>query len=258
MSLHEKNIKWKESQPKQKIIQIYIKGIEYALVSRDNVQCHDFVWCKDFLHDVVYSCVNKKPFEIYHFKYNPHIDPNPSLDKIRLLVTNPKDKDFSLGLLDCIDFLNQIESKLKIKKTSVRRCKSPPKGYESGVFLLEGSKRWLCAPPMISLYSLLIRMGFMHSTPDNFMHTIQKIKLGALKPYQKFDKKWLLEANRALDLILKLGDKKVFSTDVKRNYPKNLPIDIVHNRLGIMGFASDIASKSCNGPVLVPHWHNYN
>ncbi|NDB86308.1 MAG: hypothetical protein EB127_26970 [Alphaproteobacteria bacterium] len=256
MSLHEKTIKWKPSSPKQKIIQIYIKGIEYALVSEDNAQCHEFVWCKDFLHDVIYSCVNKKPFEIYHFKYNPYFDPNPCLDRIRLLIANPKDKEFKHKISDCVDFLNQVEAKLKIKKTVCRSCKLPPCGYED-VFLLEGSKRWISAPPMISLYSLLIRMGFLHTRPDDFSYTIQKIKLGALKPYQKFDKRWLLEAQSALDVIFKLGDKRIFSTNIQKNYPKNLSIDIVHNRLGIMGFSNDIVSKSRNGSVLVPHWHNY-
>lgn len=257
MKLRRKSIKWKVVSAKQKIIQIYVKGIEYALVSEDNVQCHNFVWCKDFLHDVVYSCVNKKPFEIYRFRFNPYLDPNPSLSKIKLLVTNPKDKHFESKIPDCLDFLNQIESRLKMRKTTVRKCKSPPQGYESGVFLLEGSKRWVNSPPMLSLYSLLIRMGFLHSIPDDFFFTIQKIRLGALKPYQKFDKRWLSEAQSALDLIFKLGDKKIFSTDIKKNYPKNFSIDVVHNRLGIMGFANDILSKNYNGPVLVPHWHNY-
>jgi len=256
MSLHQKNINWKKTSPKQKIIQIYVKGIEFAFVSEDGTQCHEFVWCKDFLHDVVYSCINKKPFEIYHFKYNPYSDPNPDLKKTRILIANPKDRSFREKLPECLDFLNQVESRLGMKNTTARECRSPPLGYES-VFLLEGSKRWICSPPMISLYSLLIRTGFLHSRPDNFMSTMQKIKLGAIKPYQKFDKRWLVEAQSAMDLILKLGDRKVFSGKIEDNYPKNLSIDIVHNRLGIMGFANDIFSKSHNGSVLVPHWHNY-
>lgn len=256
MSSHKKSIKWKAISPKQKIIQVYKKGIEYALVSDDDVQCHDFVWCKDFLHDVIHSCVNKKSFEIYNFKYNPCIDPNPSLGKIKLLVANPKDKDFSNKIFDCLDFLNQIESKLKIKNTIIRKCKSPPQGYDN-VFIFEGSKRWIAAPPMVSLYSLLIRMGFLHSPTDSFIYTIQKLKLGAIKPYQKFDKRWFLDAQKAFDLILKFGDKKIFSNNINKNYPKSLSIDLIHNRLGIIGFANDIINKTYNGSVLIPHWHNY-
>jgi hypothetical protein len=104
---------------------------------------------------------------------------------------------------------------------------------------------------------LLIRIGFLHNFKDDFLFTLQKIKLGALKPYQKFDKKWLLEAQSAFDRILRIGDRKIFSSDINKNYPKNIPIDIVHNRLGIMGFAHDILNKTHNGPVLVPHWHNF-
>jgi hypothetical protein len=257
MSLHKRNIRWKNVSLNQKILQIYAKGIEYAFVSDNNIQCHNFVWCKDFLHDVVYSCVNNRPFEIYKFKFDPSIDPKPDLNKIKLLITNPKDKKFESKIPDCLDFLNQIEKKLKIKKTIVRKCCSPPDGYESGVFLLEGSKRWLNSPPMVSLYSLLIRVGLLHTFGCAFNLTLEKIKLGSLKPYQKFDKKWLTEAHAAFEKIFRLGDKKVFSTDIKKNYPQNMIIDTVHNRLGIMGFANDIVSKSHNSPVLVPHWHKF-
>lgn len=108
---------------------------------------------------------------------------------------------------------------------------------------------------MISLYSLLIRIGFLHELNDNFLNTLEKIKIGALKPYQKFDKKWLMEAQIGMEKIFVLGDRKIFSRNIKDNYPKEMLIDTVHNRLGIMGFANDVISKKYNAPVLIPDWH---
>jgi len=255
MSLHKKKIKWRTISPTEKILQIYAKGIEYAFISDDNQQCHSFVWCKDFLHDIVYSCINKRPFEIYKFRYNPNLDPNPSLKKTKILITNPKDKKFENKVPDCLDFLNQVESRLDIKSTIVRKCQNPPEGYKSGVFLLEGSKRWINSPPMLSLYSLFIRIGFSHTFGESFLSTIDKIKLGVLKPYQKFDKKWLIESGSALEKILRLGDRKIFYRDIQSNYPENMVIDTVHNRLGILGLSCDIANKSQGLPVLVSDWH---
>lgn len=257
MPLSKKTIKWKPATNAQKILQIYIKGVEYAFVSSDYRQCHDFVWCKDFLHDVIFSCVNNRAFEIYKFRYNPKKDPNLCLDKLRLLVANSKDKSFKNNIKNCIDFLNQVEKRLGIKKTIFFECKDPPRGYETGVFLLQGSKRWIYSPPMISLYSLLIRIGLLHDLNDRYLTTLEKIKIGALKPYQKFDKKWLLEAQGAMEKIFSIGDRKIFSKDIRKNYPKEMLMDTVHNRLGIMGFANEIISRTHNSTVLVPHWHNF-
>ena len=184
MLVYNKNIKWKLISQTQKILQMYEKGIEYALVSDKNEQCHTFVWCKDFLHDVVYSSVNKRPIEIYRFKYDPNIDPNPSFKELKILITNPKDKKIEEKIHNCLDFLNKIESFLDIKPTKIVNCNDPPEGYKK-VFLFIANNRWIKSPVMISLYSLLVRLGFSHQINDNFLTTIEKMKLGALKAYQK-------------------------------------------------------------------------
>jgi len=258
MSVYKRKIKWKKTHLTQKILQVYSKGLEYALVSDEFEQCHDFVWCKDFLHDVVYSCINNRSFEIYKFRYDPNTSPKPCLNILRILLSNPKDKKFSSKIIDCLDFINQIEDRLTIKRTKVRKCSNPPFGYEkNGVFLFEANKRWLNAPPMLSLYSLLLRVGLSHNIGCPFYSTIEGIKLGAIKPYQKFDKRWLQETQQALDKILRIGDKKIFSKKIKENYPSNMVMDTVHNRLGIIGFAGDINLKSQGSPVAVPSWHEF-
>lgn len=255
MAIYKKNIKWMPISGVQKALQVYAKGIEYALVSDKNEQCHPFVWCKDFLHDVVYASVNKRSFEVYKFKYDPKASPNPSLKKLKILVTNSKDKKLQNKVPDCLDFINQIESFLNMEFTNVKDCCNPPSGYEK-VFLFIANKRWINSPPMLSLYSLFIRIGFSHEIGDNFLTTLEKIKLNVIKPYQRYDKKWLLEIQTALDKIFKIGDKKIFSKDIKKNYPSDMVIDTVHNRMGIIGYANDIRLKSKNLPVTVPIWHN--
>jgi hypothetical protein len=255
-TIYKKKIKWKPLSDVQKALQVYTKGVEYALVSDDNWQCHSFVWCKDFLHDVVYSSINKKPFEVYRFRYNPLKEPNPSIKKLKILVTNAKDKNLETKLPDCLDFIHQIEKFLKIKPTIIKKCSNPPFGYEkSGVFLFVAHKRWINSPPMLSLYSLFIRIGLSHEIGENFLNTLEKIKLEVIKPYQKYDKKWILEIQNALNKIFKYSDKKIFFKNIKENYPDNLSMDTVHNRLGIIGYSNNIKLKKQNLPVVIPGWH---
>jgi hypothetical protein len=50
----------------------------------------------------------------------------------------------------------------------------------------------------------------------------------------------LLEAQLALGLILNFGDRKIFSKDIKKNYPSEASIDMVHNKMGIVGYSKSI------------------
>lgn len=234
--MYKKSIKWKPLSETQKILQVYSKGIEYSLVSDDNQQCHSFVWCKDFLHDVVYSSINQIPFEIYRFKYDPIIEPNPSIKNLKILLSDSKNKKLSVKIPNCLNFINQIESQLGMKHSIVKECSNPPSGYHQ-VFLFVADKRWINAPPMLSLYSLFLRIGFSHEINDSFFITLEKIKLGTAKSYQRYDKKWLLEIQETLEKIFKIGDKSMFSRDITKNYPKGISIDNVHNKMGIIGYS---------------------
>jgi len=256
MKGYNRYIEWK---PNSKILQIYSKGLEYALVSSDYKQCHSFVWCKDFLHDVMYGALHDKWFEIYKFRYNPSVDPAPCLDRIRLLIANSKDNKFSDKIPAVVDFINQIEKNLRIKKSIVRKCGKPPESYKkSGIFMFEGSKRWIQSPPMLSLYTLLLRVGFCHTINESFLKTIEEVKSGVVKPYQKKDGNLLKSSDLALQKILKIGDRKIFHREIELNYPSNMKIDLIHNRLGIIGFATDIMCKTNGSPVLIPRWHCKN
>jgi len=256
MEGYSRHIKWKPVEANYKILQIYSKGLEYSLVSSNYEQCHPFVWCKDFLQDVIYSATNKKNISIYKFKFNPFTDPLPCLDRTRLLITNPKDKSFSKKITKVVDFINQIENQLKIKKSFVRRCASPPDCYKkSGIFMFEGSKRWIQAPPMLSLYSLFLRTGFCHTEGKHFTETIQGIVSGEIKPYQRKDAFFLQKIDPAFQKILRVGDRRIFCRDIQLNYPSSMNVDTIHNCLGAIGFAKDLTYKSLGQNVLVPYWH---
>ena len=171
------------------------------------------------------------------------------------MVANANDSKFKIKIKNALDMVNQVEEKLGIKKSILRECWLPPDNLEkSGVWLFEGSKRWLNSPPMLSLYSLLIRVGCVHTIGVNFEKTINDIISGELKPYQKKDALWLKHAKLGIEKILRLGDRRIFYRHMKDNYP-NLNIDVIHNQLGITGFSADLQDEAKGRSVNVPYWH---
>lgn len=253
---YKRRIVWCSTPKHVKILQIYTRGLEYALVSDKYEQCHPFVWCKDFLHDVIHSYLHNKFIDIYKFYYNPFSWPNPCLKEARIVITNARDNKLASRIPGCLDFVNQVENRLKMAKSVVRECSNPPAEYEkAGVFLFQGNNRWLKSPPMLSLYTLLIRIGLVHRLGTPFTETIKALKEKKLKPYQQKDAEWLRECEPALHKIMRLGDKKIFYRQMKDNYPANMQIEQIHNKLGILGYSFDMILSSVKQPVLVPYWH---
>lgn len=231
--------------------QISNTGLEYAFVSTDYRQIHQLVWCKDFLQDAVYGMVNNKRVSIYGFSYDPSVDAPLHMESTRLLLASRRDKTFKKKIFNSLEFINKIEKSLKMTPTQIEQCMNPPAHYKSArVYIFDGSKRWMKAPPMISLYSLLIRVGLVHEPGDTFKKTLDAVRTGDRAPYYSYDKGFLVNAKKALDLILKNGDRKIFHPDIRKNYPESIgSTDTVHNSFGIVGFASGSTKYYC------PRWH---
>jgi hypothetical protein len=253
---YKRRIMWCNIPKHVKILQIYTRGLEYSLVSDKYEQCHPFVWCKDFLHDVVHAFVHNKAIDIYRFAYSPDTGPHPCLKEARIIISNARDPKLASRIPGCLDFLNQVENRLKMPRSVVRECSNPPAEYaKAGVFLFQGNMRWLKSPPMLSLYTLLIRIGLVHRLGTPFTETIKALKEKTIKPYQQKDVEWLKECEPALHKIMRLGDKKVFYKRLKDNYPVHINIEQIHNKLGILGYAFDMILYSVRQPVMVPYWH---
>ena len=228
-------IKWSEKKSKN-IAQIYSHGLEFAFATKTE-QCTDFVFCKDFLHDCVHAFLYSKKISPYSFHYDPKEKPI-DLDHTYLLVTNSSDIKMKQKIENCQDFLNQIEKKLRLFRTKILKCRNAPDNYKkSGVYMIYGSKMWLNSPPMLSLYSLLIRVGFCHTKGVDFTETITKVQNGQIPPYQQNDAGYLKKAKEGIDRILSLGYRKFFYKDISKNYPNSVDISTIHNYFGIVGFS---------------------
>jgi hypothetical protein len=245
----------------RKLNQIAKEGLEFALVSDKYEQIHQLVWCKDFLQDVYHGFLNNSISEIYGFKYDPAECCAVSLDRTRMIVTNWKDKELGDKLKKgVLPLLHEVEDALKMSKTIMEKCGSvPPRYGRSGVWLLDSSKRWFKAPPMISLYTLLIRVGLVKEEGDSLETTIEKIKNGTVKCYyseqKEQDKHQLKRAEKGIKEILKHGDRRLFYPDPKLNYPpvqngkKDISIYTIHDHCGIVAYSEGYTKSN------FPYWH---
>jgi hypothetical protein len=180
-------VEWREH--KSGISQVYSTGLEYAFLSHDYKQQLPWVYCKDFLHDAIFSLLHNTHLSLFGYTYNPNQDPKPNLRRMRLMVANASDKNFGDKIPAAIDFVNQVEKVMKVPSMSrVFSCPNPPKRYANcGVYLFSGSGKWLLAPPMVSMYTLMVRSGFAHTTGESYKETIDKIINGKIPGYQSSD-----------------------------------------------------------------------
>jgi hypothetical protein len=238
---------------KNHISQIYSNGVEFAFATKTK-QCTDFIFCKDFLHDCVYAILYQKPVKVYGFSYDPKDNPI-GLKKVYLLVNNNLDKDFDQKMTPCLDFLHQIEKKMRLFRTKIYECNDPPK-EKNKVFLFRGSKIWLNSPPLLSLYSLFIRIGLCHTVGVDFMTTIDKMQTGEIKATNHNDARYLASSRKAIDAILSHGYRKFFFKENVKNYPESVDISTFHNYFGIVNFTQLLTSTNAVHAKFVPeYWH---
>ncbi len=240
----EVKVKWLSGKSGH-LAQIYQTGLEYALCNAELEQCHDFVLCKDFIQDAIYSHLHGGIASIYGFTYDPKKHPKLSLDRLRLLVVNSNDSKFTEKIPNVLDFLNQFAKKLKMKATGAYLVSNPPSRYKNGCWLIDASGMWNNAPVLVSMFTLLLRVGFIHKKDNDCMDTIKQLVDGKIKPYQNNDRSYVQQGMKGIENIVKWGYRKFFYIETEKNYPKNTNIGTMHNQTGIVAFASGSTKSVC-------------
>ena len=161
--MSESNLVIKEFTDSANLDEIYQKsGLRFSFLSKDGEQCHPWVKCRDYLHDIVKSQVTKKSLrDIYGLSFNPKKDPNICLDNIKMVVKNYKpgqksEKELNV-LVEIADgavrLLNHYEGLAKLKQQTT--CKI----VEDKYIIFEGPSLWLKSPVLTSMFTFLIRLG---------------------------------------------------------------------------------------------------
>ncbi len=146
--------------------------MQFAFISspkNGNKQCHTFVLCRDYLHDVLKCSWLKKTCTIYGFTFDYYKNPLVDLERTRMLVTmkNLSDKDveiFNKKMLTALSLLNHYEKMARWSRSRLYKVSS----HEKNVWMFVGTAMWMRSPFLISLYSLLIRLGDKYEYLDGF------------------------------------------------------------------------------------------
>lgn len=234
-------IKW---HPQHGSAQIYSSGVELALVSANNEQIGDFVYCKDFFQDAIKGFVNDIPSGIYGYTYDPKKQPPIDLENVRVLLAHDKDKDFLEKVPAVVDLLNQIEKQMGLTLTKATVVGNPPDKYKSGVVLLVGDGAWLRSSASLSMYTLLARNGVVHKLGTDYNKTINDIIDGKLPAGQRNDATYMKFGKPGIDLIIKDGITKVFGKSLEANYLATIPTGTFHHYGGIVAFGSGKTAKT--------------
>lgn len=240
----------------QRLGQVYNKGFEYALVTEDNKLAGPFIFCKDFFNEAILSRLTNEAMSIYGYECEPSRPEQLCLSPLRIAIRNKtikNDEEFEQRLIFMKDFIHVMEDYLKISsKTSLTMVNNWKELSDTKVCLVEASSDWMFAPPLISLYTLLLRAGFESSglleldeykKPINILEKINK--LGVV------DSKFLTkETNTVIEQMAKAGFKnylKNFSfSSLEQEVEKNKTggkvsygfVSFVHNFTGIVSFSN--------------------
>jgi hypothetical protein len=245
------NVHWDKLDASNSLSQAICGGLEFCLVSADNHQCSPLAYCKDYLQDAILGRVRNKKASIYGFTYDPSEPHQPCLDFTKLAFANASDKNLRDKMPALLEFLHQIETKMGfVKKSSVIEVANPPKKYTlGGVWMITASRRWIKSPVLLSMYTLLIRVGLGHKPGRTYTETIEVVTKRKENAYQPVDASRLEHCHNMIHRIIELGDRHIFGKKIADNYPAKVKTIEMHNELGIVGFAIGSAKKH------VPKWY---
>jgi len=254
-------VKCREEEADNILAEIYSSGLKFVLVnpySKNGKQKYKAVtvsmYCKDFIQDLIHGMVNNKHISIYGFKFNPSKDDSWDIDKIRILVFDPK-KDISSLASNTLNIVNQFEKRFGWEFTKAKEVifETPSRKHPAVVFT--GPSNWALSPPLISLYTLLLRACLIYDKNKTLNDFLKDIKLNKSSIfYGSNDASYLYNAYSAIKNFLNYHPKQFFGDVLATNYPDNISTMSMHASLGIVGLGRAIDSKNETISKNFPHW----
>lgn len=208
------------------------------IINNKLYQCHQWVKCRDYLHDVIRSTLTDKDSNIYGFIFTKN-DIKPDLNNIRLLVAQPEQptsKWFELRrtLTRSLKYIHHFESIINEGYSKIEKVK----GIEGTkhVWMFTGPKFWLSTPYFVSLYTFLIRLGTKNITKKINTENIFEGLPDTLSHDDNYLKKI---KNYVLKLIEHRYDIENYKDGFAESYYTNLSISSFHNYMGIVSLCSN-------------------
>lgn len=217
----------------------------FSFLSDDDKMVGPFVDCKDYMNNRVHGSLTGQA-GASQYKFQPSKMAPVSMEKTRILVcrsSSPSDghpllepDEFEEEVKLAMDLLHPLEKALGLLRSTYDSVTGIKKEYGQ-VFLIEGSKRWMLASPMLSLYLLMLRNAHTHVMGQSYVKSIESFK--------EIGNPDLIP--QTVKFIVKNKYIKVFGKSLEENYSATIPEDTMH-AMGIYAFGK------CLYTQYWPHW----
>jgi len=205
-------------------------GMYFAFLSVKNEMCHTWIKCRDFLQDAVRNQLTGRNDSIYGFCYLPKEDPKIDLKKTRLLVKGVNLDEvikYSLQLVNHYEKAVGLTPRSKITKVD-------------DMYIFLGPGEWSQSSILISLYTLLIRLGCrkiefknekeLTKAYEKLISDKETSNINDIR-YLKCVYKYIHTALENRDLLMFKQKDKILFGDIQ--------IDSFHSRSGIVALCSN-------------------
>jgi hypothetical protein len=233
-------------------------GLQYSFLSPKNEQCHPWIKCRDFLHDAYRGYMTDKKEGIYGFRYDPAVNPPLDMEKMHMLVRlnnysgaygAPKkeesepSKEISDIVKHALSIIHCIEKYGGIKPLSVVHQTTENKG----VYVFEGARDWMESTFMVSLYTLLIRLGAKKVKFEDKKELDFKLE-ELYKPGKALDNdlKYFKSAHPFINNIVKKRELLRYINEDGEHFMKDANIGLFHNNTGVVALSKHASGEHKN------------
>lgn len=224
-------------------------GFHFAFMSNEDMMCHSWIKCRDFLQDALRNQLTGRNDEIYSFNYKPEVDPKIDTKITRLLVkreptptSNIEKTNFNEMIKSSLALVNHYEKIYKFSPRS-KLISATHKDKDQYVYLFRGPGIWSQGPIMISMYTFLIRLGYFKlnfTDEETLMKEYERIiTLGKTTPTN--DMRYLKVIYKNLHKILEHKEKHLFK---KKGWRKGNKILFQDDRINKFHSGSGIVALS--------------
>lgn len=200
-------------------------------------QCHQWVKCRDYLHDAVRAVHTGKDFRIYGFFYDPKKNPHTDLKKMRMLVTKAGMTKadlvkFKKAMKNGLLLLNHYEGLMGAGLSKVQEVNADK---DKHVWMFTGPKVWMNSPSLVSMYTFLIRLGVKEIKFKDNKELRDKLEALSKSQHADNDTSYLTSMWSHLDWVAKNYKKYLIGKDGIDDIYNNstVNIDRFHNNAGI-------------------------
>jgi hypothetical protein len=205
-------------------------------------QCHTWVKCRDFLHDAVRTQLTGNKSSIYSFIFEKDVNPPIDVNKTRMLIgiklKNGQTKDWAKECIArAVKHLNYYEKLAKISLTKAEEVDPAGQKKCDIVFLFVGPVMWITAPSLVSMHTLLARLGVKEELDFSSQKKLLESYKAVTSKHSDNDSGYLRTCGEKMVAIIK-NRKDLFPKHKKGKYHEGYfdgtKINSFHDKAGIV------------------------